>query len=113
MSKFKAICLVIIILFSCILSQVWIHSGKTEREFYQLTVYHFAKDSQENAIDNYLHNALLPALHKISIKNVGVFKNHANDTLVDKTMYVLISGKSLEDIMKISSKLNNDKNYQA
>jgi len=113
MSKFKAAFLVIIILFGCILSQAWIPSGKTEREFYQLTVYHFAKDSQEKAIDNYLQNALLPALHKINIKNVGVFKNHANDTLVDKTMYVLISGKSLEEIMKISSKLNNDKNYQA
>jgi hypothetical protein len=101
------------VLLAVILSQSWMPSVKTEREFYQLTVYHFAKDSQEKVIDNYLQNALLPALHKINIKNVGVFKNHSNDTLTDKTMYVLMPVKSLEDIMKISSKLNSDKNYQA
>jgi hypothetical protein len=113
MSKFKIFGLVLIILFACILSQSWMPSAKSEREFYQLTVYHFAKDSQEKVIDNYLQNALIPALHKISIKNVGVFKNRSNDTLADKTMYVLIPRKSLEEIMKISSKLNSDKSYQA
>ena len=82
------------------------HSAKTEREFYQLTVYHFKDASQEKTIDNYLQNALLPALHKINIKNIGVFKNHSNDTLADKTMYVLMPVRSLEEIIKISSKLN-------
>ena len=87
--------------------------AKAEREFYQLTVYHFKDASQEKVIDNYLQNALLPALHKISIKNIGVFKNRSNDTIADKTMYVLMPVKSLEETMKISSKLNSDKNYQA
>jgi hypothetical protein len=92
------------VVFAGILSQSWVSSAKTEREFYQLTVYHFAKDSQEKVIDNYLQNALLPALHKINIKNVGVFKNHSNDTLADKTMYVLMTVRSLEEIMNISTK---------
>jgi hypothetical protein len=85
------------------LSQSWAPSAKNEREFYQLTVYHFGNATQEKVIDNYLQNALLPALHKINIKNVGVFKNHSNDTLADKTMYVLMPVRSLEEIMKISS----------
>ena len=113
MSKFKSACLILMVVFAGILSQSWVSSAKTEREFYQLTVYHFAKDSQEKVIDNYLQNALLPALHKINIKNVGVFKNYSNDTLADKTMYVLMPVKSLEEIMNISSKLNSDKSYQA
>jgi len=113
MSKLKSICLVLTILFAGILSQSWVPSAKTEREFYQLTVYHFGNASQEKVIDNYLQNALLPALHKINIKNVGVFKNHSNDTLADKTMYVLMPLKSLEEVMKISAKLNSDKDYQA
>jgi len=112
MRKFKPVCLILVLLFAGTF-QSWMPSAKTEREFYQLTVYHFANASQEKMIDNYLQNALLPALHKISIKNIGVFKNHSNDTLADKTMYVLMPIKSLEDIMRISSKLNTDKSYQA
>jgi len=112
MSKLKPVCLILMILFAS-LSQSWVSSAKTEREFYQLTVYHFANASQEKVIDNYLQSALLPALHKINIKNIGVFKNHSNDTLTDKTMYVLMPVKSLEDVMRISSKLINDKSYQA
>ena len=113
MSKLKYVSLSLIILFAGILSQSWMMSVKTEREFYQLTVYHFSNASQEKVIDNYLQNALLPALHKINMKNVGVFRNRSNDTLADKTMYVLMPMKSLEEIMKIPSKLNSDKNYQA
>jgi len=113
MSKFKPVYLVLIILFTGILSQSWLPSAKTERDFYQLTVYHFGNTSQEKVIDNYLQNALLPALHKINIKNVGVFKNRTNDTIADKTIYVLMPVKSLEEIMKISSKLTSDKNYLA
>jgi|GEM_PF-6403946 len=100
MSKFKPVCLILMILLAGI-SQSWVPLAKTEREIYQLTVYHFANASQEKVIDNYLQNALLPALHKINIKNIGVFKNHSNDTLTDKTMYVLMPVKSLEDIMRI------------
>src|SRR6188768_4595114 len=109
MNKFKPLYLILMILFAS-LSQSWVSSPKTEREFYQLTVYHFSNASQEKVIDNYLQNALLPALHKINIKNIGVFKNHSNDTITDKIVYVLIPIKSLEDIMRISSKLNSDKN---
>ena len=112
MSKFKSASLFLMILLIAVLSQSWVTSAKKEREFYQLTVYHFANASQEKVIDNYLQNALLPALHKLNIKKVGVFKNHSNDTLADKTMYVLIPIRSLEDIMKISSKVSDDKNYQ-
>jgi hypothetical protein len=112
MNKFKHVRLPLMILFA-VISQSWVSSAKTEREFYHLTVYHFANASQEKVLDNYLQSALLPALHKISIKNIGVFKNHSNDTLSDKTMYVLMPVKSLEDVMRISAKLINDKNYQA
>lgn len=113
MRKFKPVYLVLIILFTCIAFQSWVPSAKTEREFYQLTVYHFGNALQEKILDNYLQNALLPALHKLKITNIGVFKNRSNDTIADKTMYVLMPVKSLEEIMKISSKLNSDKNYQA
>lgn len=113
MSKLKTFYFILIALLSGTIFQSWIRSAKTEREFYQLTVYHFKDASQEKTIDNYLQNALLPALHKINIKNIGVFKNHSNDTLVDKTMYVLMPVRSLEEIIKISLKLDANNDYQA
>jgi len=67
----------------------WSQSGKPVREVYQLTVYHFSNDGQEKILDNYLKNALLPALHRMSITKVGVFKALANDTAATKSLYVL------------------------
>jgi hypothetical protein len=92
--------------------QSWLPADKTKRDFYQLTVYNYNNSSQEKVLDNYFQNALLPALHKMNFKNVGVFKNHSNDTLTDKTFYVLIPIEFM-DILKIPGRLNNDKDYQA
>ena len=113
MRKFKPGYIIILALLVGVVFQSWIPAAKTEREFYQLTVYHFRDASQEKVIDNYLQNALLPALHKLNIKNIGVFKNRSNDTLADKTLYVLIPIKALEEIVELSSKLNTNKDYQA
>ena len=95
------------------LIQSWSAAAKTAREFYQLTVYHFNNTAQEKTLDIYLQNALLPALHKMNIKNIGVFKNHSNDTVADKTIYVLAPIQSLDDVMNIPRKLAGDKDYQA
>ncbi|MGK2861096.1 MAG: NIPSNAP family protein [Chitinophagaceae bacterium] len=83
------------------------------REFYQLTVYHFSNSTQEKLIDDYLKNALIPALHKMNINRVGAFKPLSNDTASDKRLYVLINFKSLDLVPKLSAKLKADKDYQA
>ena len=93
--------------------QAWRPAAKAKREFYQFTVYHFSNAAQEKILDNYLQNALLPALHKMNLKNVGVFKNHSNDTIADKTLYVLMPIHALDEVTKIGSKLDADKEYQA
>ena len=93
--------------------QSWTPVKETKREFYQLAVYHFSGASQEKIIDNYLQNALLPALHRMNGKNIGVFKDHSNDTVADKKLYVLTPILSMDEIVKINSKLNKDKEYNA
>jgi len=108
--KSNLACLALLLIIPII--QSWLPAGKTKREFYQITAYHFNTAAQEKVIDNYLQNALLPALHKLGIKNIGVFKNTSNDTVSDKTMYVLMPLKSLDEILKISVKLNGDNSYQ-
>lgn len=95
-----------------IMIQSWSSVDKAKRDYYQLTVYHYANSDQEKILDNYFQTALLPALHGMNLKNIGIFKNRANDTLVDKTLYVLIPIE-WTDILKIPGRLNNDKVYQA
>ena len=113
MRKFKVLYFILIVLFAGILFPSWNSRAGKEREFYQLTVYHFKDASQEKVIDTYLRDALLPVLHKMSIKHIGVFKNRGNDTLADKTIHVLIPIRSLDEIVKITARVNSDKDYLA
>lgn len=97
-----------------LLLQSTVYAKKNDnREYYQLTVYHFKDASQEKLIDDYLQNSLLPALHKMSIKNIGVFKALSNDTAADKLIYVFTPVKSLDEVNTIAGKLQADKTYQS
>ena len=60
--------------------------GKPAREYYQFTIYHYSTAEQEKGLDDYLQNALLPALHRMNIAHVGVFKAIANDTSASKLL---------------------------
>jgi hypothetical protein len=90
----------------------WSQAAKPVREFYQLTVYHFGTGEQEKVLDNYLQNALLPALHRSGISKAGVFKALANDTVADKLLYVFMPVQSLDMVAKLPAKLAADKVYQ-
>jgi hypothetical protein len=85
---------------------------KPKQEIYQLTVYRYSNAAQENILNNYFKNALLPALHKAGYKNIGVFKSLANDTSAIKSMYVYLPLKNLDDQLTMAEKLNNDMAYQ-
>src|SRR4051812_47987138 len=68
----------------------------TNTGYFVLRVYHFSNTSQESSIDSFLQYEYLPFLHKSNLKNIGVFKAIANDTAVDKKMYVFIPFNSLK-----------------
>jgi len=91
----------------------WNVNKKPMREFYQLTVYHFKSPEQEKILDSYFQNALLPALHRMKLTNVGVFKSWANDTMPDKLIYVFIPVKSLDMVTELPSKLKSDAGYMS
>lgn len=101
-----------ILVFTAIFCTSWNNPTKKVREFYQITVYHFASQSQEKMLDNYFQNALLPALHSNGAKTVGVLKSWANDTIADKLIYVIIPFRSLDMINKLNEQLNNDSKYK-
>ncbi|MEI9957845.1 MAG: NIPSNAP family protein [Ferruginibacter sp.] len=55
---------------------------------------------------------MVPALHKLGYKNIGVFKSLANDTSAIKMMYLYLPIKILENQTTIQEKLNADNEYQ-
>jgi hypothetical protein len=71
--------------------------------YFVLKIYHYKNATQETSIDSFLQYKYLPFLHASKLKNIGVFKAIANDTAVDKKMYVLIPFGSLKQWQKFES----------
>lgn len=84
---------------------------KKARQIYQLTVYHYKDSIQEMVLDNYLEKAILPALHQLNYSKVGVFKSLANDTAAVKKMYVLVAGRSMDELNVIRLNLSENTEY--
>ena len=104
----KNIFLIILLIYSSLVFS----NNKPNKEFYQVTVYHFNTALQEQMLDNYFEKALLPALHRNGISNIGVFKSLANDTVTDKTIYVFMPLKGLNFITTLQIKLDKDSAYK-
>jgi hypothetical protein len=81
------------------------------REFYSIRVYQLKSTDQESRLDTYLQTALLPALHRMGISGIGVFKAIGNDTAAVKKVYVLIPFKSLEQYTGLATALDKDAQY--
>lgn len=103
--KFAAFLLVV---FSFCLSASSYKARAQEGQYIQLRVYHAKDTVQLKQVSQYLQEAYLPAVHKAGYKMVGVFTNIANDTAIDKKLYVLIPFNSLKHIEKLSRHLEND-----
>ncbi len=79
--------------------------------FYEIKVYHFQSDQQENLIDLYLKNALIPTLNRMGIKNVGVFKPVEEKNPADRRVYVLIPFKTAKRFASMPELLDKDQQY--
>lgn len=58
------------------------------RDYYQLSIYNFETAEQELILDDYFRDALLPALHRAGIENIGVFK--PIEGLNERMNYVMV-----------------------
>ncbi len=91
---------------------IWAFDSKPiKKDIYQIKVYHLKTNEQVNALDVFLQNAYLPALHRLGVKNIGVFKNLGIDTALDKTIYIWVPLRSLDQLSQIEDKLTNDLVY--
>lgn len=82
-----------------------------QKEIYEIRVYHMKSTDQVNATDNYLKDAYLPAMHRLGIKQIGVFKPISNDTAAIKLIYVIVPYISLDVWRRSKSNLETDPNY--
>jgi NIPSNAP len=81
--------------------------------FYELRIYRLADAADESRVEVFLQKALVPALHRNGIKNVGVFKPVKEDTVNSKRLYVLIPYKSLNELDKTAAAIQKDAQYLA
>ena len=84
-------------------------TAANQGDFYELRTYHIQNKAQEQSVDNYLQQALLPTLHRAGWKNIGVFKPVDTDTAnAGKRIFVLLPAGSLEALAQLPQTLLND-----
>jgi hypothetical protein len=87
------------------------YDAKDQPDFYQIKIYHLKNNEQVSQVDQYLKNVYLPALHRLGIKNIGVFTSIGNDTAIMKYIYVLIPFNSPGAWMELEKNLTKDAVY--
>lgn len=79
-------------------------------EYYELRTYKIFDFEKQKIADEYLETALLPALTRQGVKQVGVFHNLKDNN--DHSIYVLIVWPVLDALAQCNEKLGADAAYQ-
>jgi hypothetical protein len=98
--------------FIALLLCVCVKANAAGKYYYQLKIYYLKTQAQEDRLDQYLQNAYIPALHRMGVKNVGVFKPIESDTS-GKRIYVLTPFRTWDQLENIESKLMAEQQYIA
>ena len=104
----KSFSLAFILAFS---SSFIIAQTNSNREYYQLKGYTFSNSEQEKTADFYLRYAYLPALKRMGISNIGVFKLKENPSDSTLKTFVLIPFQSIDQFLNLDQHLNADDIY--
>lgn len=84
-----------------------------QEQYYEIKIYSVPQPGQEESVDKYLADALIPALHRNGITNVGAFKPIEADTVAfGKFVYVFIPFETGEKYVGMEAVLENDAVYQ-
>src|SRR5580704_4380577 len=86
------------------------YANAAEKYYYQLKIYHLKTQAQEDRLNNYLQNAYIPAMHRMGIKNIGVFKPVESDTL-GRRIYVFTPFRTWGQLENTEEKLMADQQY--
>ena len=106
-SRFICLCISIILIAS-----LKTKANAPARDFYQLKIYHYKTQAQEDRLDQYLQQAYVPAIHRAGIKYVGIFKPVTQQDS-DRKIYVFTPFSSLNKLAGIEQMLQADAKYLA
>ncbi|MBL7769574.1 MAG: NIPSNAP family protein [Flavipsychrobacter sp.] len=96
-----------------LLSLTFINSeGQTKKEWYELRIYRYENQEQKASILRFAEEALLPALHRLKIKNIGVLEPSPADTISQPAIYIIFSFSSVQAAADCSVRLEKDPVYQ-
>lgn len=79
------------------------------KEYYELRTYSIPYNGSEEDLHNYFEHALLPALNKAGIKDIGVFEAIGEPT--PKKLFLFIPYRDITTYGKLVQTLANDKEY--
>ena len=80
------------------------------RQYYEVRIYKIYDFEKQRIADDYLRDALLPALSRQKIEKVGVFHNLEDKN--DHSVYVIIPYENFESFSSCNEKLESDSKYQ-
>lgn len=80
-----------------------------QKELYELRTYELRFGSPQSNIENYLKDALIPAMNRQGVKTVGVFREMGKSD--PAKLYVLIPHTSMESYATVASRLTSDSAY--
>lgn len=93
---------------SALLFLFWIHH-KAQPEVYELRTYQLEFFRPADVLHNYLKNALIPALNRQGIQNIGVFEEYG-ETL-PATIYLVIPYNDIQVFVGSKEVLDQDQQY--
>ncbi len=82
-------------------------------QFYEVRSYLLGEGSDVAAIDQYLRDALIPALRRHGVGPIGVFANSEQDETGSPRLVVVIPYSNAAQITAVKGKLGKDKTYLA
>ncbi len=85
--------------------------AQTTKAVYELRTYEFRFGSPQSTLENYLKDALIPALNRLGVKAVGVFREMGKSD--PAKLYVLIPYGSMATYATTVSQLANDAAFVA
>lgn len=89
-------------------SPVLAHSPKKEKEIYEMRSFELKMGGMPR-LETYLQNALIPALNRLGVKQVGVFKELGKDE--PAKLHLLLVHSSQEKYFQIQQQLKTDTDY--
>ncbi len=84
-------------------------SAFAQKDFYELRVYTMKRGGPSSGLHNYLEKALMPALNREGVKNIGVFEEFGMSQ--PAKFYLLIPYASMSAYEAVHAKLKIDKTF--